>query len=457
MGFYNGFMGNIMLPIYDIYRGTSRFRCGRILQKSQWLCREDIERIQKRNLRHIIDHAYRTVPYYRKTFKKNGLKSTDIKCVGDLTKLPILTKNDVRTYSHDLVSRGYPQQRLVPYRSGGSGDQVRFLVTKDQLSWEIAAEYRAYGWAGYHLGDRCFMFWASPVDLSKYDGFQKRFAGKLENVFVGNTYVMSGDVMKGFANSLSRFNPQIIRGYASSVYMMAKYMLQNGIDCIRPRSVITSAETLFKPMRDVIEEAFACPVFDYYASREIGGVAAECEEHSGYHISMENVVVEFVKDGEPVSSGEKGVVLLTSLRNFGMPFIRYKIGDVGVPSDEQCECGRGLSLVQNIEGRTSDFMARYDDKLDAVVPVGPIYPVIITALMKLPLRNVRVEQTALNKLVIKAVKEKTYSEKDTRSLADYVHKYLGNDVEVEIDFVDYLPPQPSGKRASFISRINAFE
>src|SRR4030066_1676770 len=161
-------MENVTLPVYDIVRSTSRFRASRVLQKTQWLPPKSLQQIQNQNLRMIIKHAYDTVPYYRRIFRQSGVQPGDIKSVEDLVKIPVLTKEAIQENSKDLVSRGFPVESLVRYRSGGSGSQIRFFVTKEQQSWEIAAEYRAYGWAGYKLGNKCFMFWASPIDFSRH-------------------------------------------------------------------------------------------------------------------------------------------------------------------------------------------------------------------------------------------------------------------------------------------------
>jgi phenylacetate-CoA ligase len=456
--FYSSIAQNIVLPIYDIARDTSRFKFGHFLEKTQWLSRKEIDCLQNENLRALLKHAYDTVPYYRRVFRERGLTSNDIKSADDLVKLPILTKADVRNNFGDLVSRGFPKNKLISYQSGGTGDQIRFYVTKEQLSWEVAAEFRAYRWAGYHFGDRCLMFWGSPVDLARHAGIIKQFTSKLERVLVLNTYVVSDEVLGKYVCLMERFNPEIIRGYASSVYMMAKYTLEKNVDYVHPRAVITSAEMLLGYMRKTIEEAFGCPVFDYYGSREIGAIAAECEVHSGYHVSAENVVLEFVRDGEHVPAGEDGVILVTSLRNFGMPFIRYAIGDVGRPSDDVCGCGRGLPLMSSIEGRVSQFMAVYDKRLKRVIPVSTAGPGLFGGiLMYVPIENYRIIQESLDRVVIRAVKEKGYLPRHTDLIVEHVRKFLGDNITVEVEFVNHLPPLPSGKRSAFISKINPFE
>lgn len=454
---YPLFMNNFVLPVYDIVRRTSRFKLGHILKKTQWLPSEEIEILQNRNLRVLLKRAYQTVPYYRRVFKERGLLPSDIKSVDDLVKLPVLNKEDIRKNFGDLISQGFPTSKLISSESGGTGNSIKFYITKEQFSWEIAAEYRAYSWAGYKLGDRCFMFWGSPIDLAKSSGIVRRFTKALERILLADTYVMSEEVLSKFAYLSRKFHPEIIRGYATSVFMMAKYLIEKDIHDVRPRAVITSAETLFDSMRNTIEDAFGCPVFDYYGSREVGALAGECEEHAGYHITAENVVMEFVKDGEPVAAEEKGVILVTNLRNFGMPFIRYNIGDVGKPSDEVCSCGRGLPLMSSIEGRVSEFMAVYDERQQRVVPVGPVYPVIANAAMHLPLESFQTIQESLDRLVVRVVKGKGYSQKHTDFLVRCMHKYLGDNIIIEVEFAESLPPLPSGKRSSFISKINPFE
>jgi len=454
---YPFLVNNFVLPVYDVVRGTSRFKLRHTLEKTQWLPSEELKLLQNRNLRAILKHAYETVPYYRRKFKESGLLPTDIESVDDLVKLPVLNKEDIRKNFGDLISRRFPANKLISSESGGSGNSIKFYSTKDKLSWEIAAEYRAYSWAGYRLGNRCFMFWGSPIDLTKSGGIFRRFSKALERVVLADTYVISEEVLSRFANLLIEFHPEIIRGYATSVFMMAKYLIERDIDDVRPRAVITSAETLFDSMREVIEEAFGCSVFDYYGSREVGALAAECEGHSGYHITAENVVIEFVKDEEHVTAGEKGVIFVTNLRNFGMPFIRYNIGDIGRPSDEVCSCGRGLPLMSSIEGRVSEFMSMYDKNRQRIILVGPVYPVIVTAAMHLPLKSFQAIQESLDRLVIVVVKDKGYSQKHTDFLLGHMHKYLGDNIKIDIEFVESIPPLPSGKRSSFISKINQFE
>ncbi|MCJ7633114.1 hypothetical protein MUP77_12075, partial [Candidatus Bathyarchaeota archaeon] len=177
---YNSFVQNFVLPTYDFVTGTSRFKSIRSLQKTQWFSRKEIRRFQTKNLRALLNHSYGTVPYYRRMFKEARLLPSDIRDETELQKLPILTKAIIRENFNGLISRDFPRAKLIPYETGGTGSPMKFYNTKEKVSWELASEFRMFSWAGYRLGDRCFMIWGSPADLSRSRGFVARFTRSLE-------------------------------------------------------------------------------------------------------------------------------------------------------------------------------------------------------------------------------------------------------------------------------------
>ena len=238
--------------------------------------------------------------------------------------------------------------------------------------------------------------------------------------------------------------------------MLAKYCQENGVKH-HPSSVITSAEKLTSERRKIIMEAFGCPVFDYYGSREIGAIAAECEEHAGYHISAENVCLEIVKDGEQVSDGEDGAIILTNLRNKGMPFIRYQIGDVGKSTDMKCSCGRGLPLLSSVEGRFSDFLSVYDRELGKVLPYMVGAPGFVgAALMEAPVISYRVIQESLDFMRVQIVKADDFTDAHASNVEKQIRNFMKGNIAIEFEYLDSIPPLPSGKRSSFISKIKPF-
>ncbi|NIT59036.1 MAG: phenylacetate--CoA ligase family protein, partial [Aliifodinibius sp.] len=124
------------------------------------------------------------------------------------------------------------------------------------------------------------------------------------------------------------------------------------------------------------------------------------------------------------------------------PFIRYAVADAGTPTDELCPCGRGLPLIKSIEGRTADII-----KLgDGTVLSGPAFTLLFK---EFDIEQYQIVQTAKNRLLIKVVKGIDYAEKDTISILNVIKAHAGEDVEVNIEIVDDIPPMKSGKRRFF--------
>lgn len=447
-GVYPFFAENFVLPVYDIIRGTSRFRASRILHKTQWLPRREIELLQFRNLRALLRHAYNTVPYYHRVFRERGIRPDDIKRVSDLGKLPPLTKKKIRQNFSDLISRGVQRDEMIQYSTGGSsGIPLKFLITKEHKSWEIGAEYRAYNWAGYEYGDKVALLWGSPVDTSKSHNCLSKVSNFIDRKVVHNAFNIQESSMVRFAEEVRRFKPKIIRGYSSALYIFSQFLIRENIRDIKPKAIVTQAEKLFENERKSIENAFGCTVYDFYGSREVTGIAAECSEHEGYHISIENVFLEILKDNEHASPGEMGQILITVLHNYAMPFVRYEIGDLGKLSEDLCSCGRTLPLMASIEGRTADVVKTKSGTL--LVP-----ELFIHSFRDLPVEQFQVIQETLEELRIKIVKGSGYTEKDTEQLVRLIHQSAGKELKIELEFTNSIPLAKSGKRKIVVSRIS---
>ena len=137
------------------------------------------------------------------------------------------------------------------------------------------------------------------------------------------------------------------------------------------QGVICAAEKVLPFQREVMERVFGCPVFNTYGSREFMLIASECEKHEGLHVNVENLIVEIVKeDGTYAREGETGRIIITDLHNYGMPFIRYEIGDLAVFTERRCSCGRGLPIIEDVVGRSLDMIKTPEGK---IVP-GEFFP-----------------------------------------------------------------------------------
>jgi phenylacetate-CoA ligase len=218
------------------------------------------------------------------------------------------------------------------------------------------------------------------------------------------------------------------------------------------KSIISSAEVLYEYQRELIESVFHCKVFNRYGCREFGNIAHECSEHSGMHINVEHVYVECIKeDGEPAALGERGELIITDLDNYGMPFIRYKIGDIGELSDRKCNCGRVLPLLKEVGGRTFDIIVGTNGRC-----LGGTFWTLLFRTAFNGIQQFQVVQVSKNKINIKLVIDALFNMKDIDKLINKIQEYCGNDMQINIRIVDKIPLTESGKFRFVISKISPF-
>jgi len=422
----------------------------RLLEKSQWWKRSELEHFQQKRLQALLKHAYENVPYHHKIFRKLELRPDDIKSIDNLQKLPILTKEHIRNNLNDLTAKNYPKEKLIPSATGGStGEPMRFFVDKKWGAWNMAAAYREWGWAGYNLGDKMVYLWGAPQDLSQQAELKTRIYNLARRIIWLDAFNMTEKTFEEYVRILRKFKPKVINAYTSAIYLVARYMEKRGIDDIRPKAILTSCEMLFDYQREIIERVFGCEVFDYYSGRDTTLHAGECPEHSGYHLTIENAVIEFTKDDEHVAPGELGKIIVTDLSNYAMPFIRYEIGDLGVPSDEICSCGRGLPLLQSIKGRILDCIITPEGKY----LTGEFFPAIFADYDIKGIKEFQIIQKRKDKLSIKLVKGNDFSDEDFSLYLNIIRKQVGEEMKIDIEFVKSIPLTRSGKHRPTISEV----
>jgi phenylacetate-CoA ligase len=232
-----------------------------------------------------------------------------------------------------------------------------------------------------------------------------------------------------------------------SIATIANEMLEKGIDSIYPRMVCTGAELVSERTRKTINSAFGVDMVDTYATIESGLIAWECQAHGGYHINIDSVVLEFLNNGRPSSAGDPGKVVVTNLHSYAMPIIRYELGDVCVPSNDFCSCGRELPLMSVIEGRTDDMI---------YTPAGKVVsPNSITNAMEAVegIRQFRVIQETADIVVASLVKGKEFSLDTPKRAALLLKELVGEEMEVKVSVVNAIPKENAGKIRAVISKI----
>jgi phenylacetate-CoA ligase len=224
---------------------------------------------------------------------------------------------------------------------------------------------------------------------------------------------------------LERLRPRVVVGFSHALYEIARRLVENGIPVRPPCGVVAAAEKLYPHQRNVIERGFGAPVYDRYGCREVMIIGAECPEHAGLHVAVDNLYVEFVRDGIPCKPGEAGDVLLTDLHNYGMPLIRYRVGDVGSWNGEPCRCGRGLPLMNALEGRTLDFIRTPSGRLVS----GAFFPHFLKDFPTV--RAFQVLQERLEAVTVRMTLEEPLCSDDESLVKGTIARTIGPDVEIE--------------------------
>ncbi len=332
----------------------------RALERSQWWSQEEIAALQLARVQALAAHAFSHVRFYRERFRQAGLSPQDIQSLDDLRALSPLTRDDLREHASRLIANGW-ETCVVENATGGScGRPVRFCMDRDETALRAATAWRHNRWAAWDVGDRAGVIWGAPRDLNGSPALRERVASALLTPTLSlNAFDVTSDGLRRFGLALRRWRARVVFGYAGALAEFARVLSDRGLLIPSLRSIVSSAEALTPGNRRLIEEVTGCPAFDRYGARETGLIASECEVRDGLHIAAEDVYVEIA---DPDQQGI-GRVLVTKLNSYGMPFIRYDIGDFGQLLDRPCPCGRALPRLRLAGSRTTDFLLSADGRM----------------------------------------------------------------------------------------------
>ncbi|WP_292373440.1 MULTISPECIES: phenylacetate--CoA ligase family protein [unclassified Methanosarcina] len=409
------------------------------LVDSQWKPYSEQKRDQEKQLKEMINFAYKNVPYYHKLFNNLKLDPSNIRTIDDLEKLPILTKDIIKQNLEAFKPINLDSMKYYPNATSGStGTNLQFRLLKYDRFLHGALLYRGWGYAGYELGDKMVFLAGSSLDIGYKPFVVKRAHEISRNIRKFSSFDMGIEDMQQYAKIINSFKPKFIRGYASSINLFANFLDDNEVDIIKPQAVFSTAEKLMPNMRENIQNVFGCKVYDAYGLNDGGLGAYECSEHSGLHIDTERSIMEVVDDNYQQLENGVGGILATSLHNYAMPFIRYDTGDIGHIISDSCGCGRGSKLLKEVMGRTADFL---------LTPEGKYvhgYFLLYCVEDGKGIKEFQVVQEKIDKLVIKIVPEKEFNEAHLDAIREVIRK-KSNGWEVEFRYVDKIERTQAGK------------
>ncbi len=441
----------VIYPLYYFRSGDKRLERLNVLEKNQYLTVEELDELRLESIKSIVLYAYENTDYYRQLLDSSGVSPNDIQTFSDLAKIPPLTKADIQNNSETLLSKRFDKASLIKDASGGStGEPTIFYKDLEYQQLRAAEQLRHDRWSGWELGDRFALIWGAQRDLKASQSFREFIISRyVARIWELDAFDMNKSRMAEYVKTLQRIKPKMVLGYANALVAFSEYLIKNHPDHgINPKGIISSAETLTESKRKIIQSAFNCKVLNRYGSREVGLIASECSEQSGLHINADNIYVEIVKDGKPVPLGESGDILVTDFSNKAMPLIRYKLGDVGRLGVDSCGCKRTLPILKSVEGRSGDFFVSADGSL--------VHGEYFTHLFygELDVKKFQMIQNSLESVHLKVVS--VTEDHDAPYLKSVISKtvlILGEQCNVDIEFVSDIPPTASGKSLFTISKI----
>jgi len=447
---YEKIYKNILNPFYEnIIKRRHILSHRAFLEKSQWWSREKLLDYQWQELKKLLKQAYQEVPYWQDVFKRLNMTADDIRTYADFQKLPIIDKEDIRKNKARMISNNWQGKTWTKSTGGSTGVPLELDYTPDSYDWRVAVSKRGYGWAGCEDGKLSAYIWSVNIGkTSRIKSLKEKlfFASLRQKRF--NIFQWGETEMDQCLNFINRSKPRVIVSYATGVYQFAKYIKEHKKICATVPSIITGAEKIHPFERELIESVFHGKVFNTYGCREFMLIAAECEKHSGLHLSLENLFIEILDEsGQPVPPGTVGAVVVTDLHNYGMPFIRYRAGDLARLSPHLCSCGRGLPLLEDVEGRILDLIQTPDGRKIT----GVYFPHLLKEFTGI--KRFQILQKDLNVLIVKIIKDTNFDHSQLSSMREEIVKVVGNSVQVVFEFVDNIPLTQTGKFRVTISNI----
>jgi phenylacetate-CoA ligase len=446
-GIYTRLVSSLVFPLHERLKRHDTVAVRRSLELSQWWSREQLQELQLRRLQALLADVGSQVPYYRRVFAEQGFEPSSVQSLADLQRLPFLTKAEIRAASDDFR---HPQAgSLARFNTGGStGEPLVFYIGKERVSHDVAAKWRATRWWGVDIGDREAVVWGSPIELGAQDRV-RALRDRLFRTQLLPAFEMSESKLDSFVAALRSQRPRMLFGYPSALSHIARHAQQRGLrmDELGIRVAFVTSERLYDEQRALIERVFGCPVANGYGGRDAGFIAHECPL-GGMHITAEDIIVELVDtQGRAVPAGLAGEIVVTHLATREFPFIRYRTGDVAVLDERACRCGRGLPMLKEIQGRTTDFVIATDGTV--LHGLALIYVLRDMA----GVQGFKVIQEDLRDVTVLLVADSRFPVDGEQRIVEGFRRRLGATVEVSIQRVEQIAAEKSGKFRYIVSHV----
>jgi phenylacetate-CoA ligase len=416
------------------------------LEKSQWLSLDELRQIQLGKLKRLVHYAYEHVPFYRNSLKKKGIVPSDIRSFKDFEAVPFVVRDDFFSSQEDLRSKSFRGRTFKDNTGGSTGQVMEFIVDYSTSYWSYANEKRFRGWYGVRPGDKKAWVWGALKNFPNWTLRDRLIKGYIKRNRFLNAHALSEENMRTFALEMQAWKPDMFRVYPSAMAIWGNFLKASKLDGIRPKLIETSGEKLTPTQRAMLEPIFKSPIAEHYSSWEIYDIAYQCPE-KGLHVSEDRYLEVVDPQGKPVQPGEVGEIVITSLIQYAMPFIRYKNGDMGILENSACKCGRGLPLLKEVIGRKDDLLVRPDGQ--------PVHGAVMDyACRSFPeIKQFQLYQPDLYNLIVRLVCYQPASKEWVAKFTGELQPFFGPEMKIQVEILDKIPLTPSGKLRFILSQV----
>ena len=424
------------------------------LEETQWWSSEKLLSSQMKQISTLLEHAYRTAPFYKDRLSEAGIRQSQALAATDLLGLPPITRADLQESSEEMLSSRIPGShgKVSPITTSGStGAPVHLSHTSiDSLFWD-AFTLRDHQWHQRDFkGSLAAIRWRSdkhgmaPVGVEQED-----WGSPVNQVYEsGKGYFLNsasdiGDQMQWLIDVA----PDYLISHPSNLAALARRFVQDGKTLSSLKQVRTVGEMVTPEVREVCKDAWNVMLVDMYTSQELGYMALQCPEFDHYHVQSEHVYLEVVNDeGEPCKAGEVGRILVTGLHNFATPLIRYEIGDYAEPG-EPCPCGRGLPVLKRIIGRVRNMLTLPSgEQRWPNFGFGQFQQIA-------DIRQFQVVQHTLEEIEMRVVTPAPFDESIELQIKEILIDHLGYPFKITLSYHDELERADNGKFEDFVSLL----
>lgn len=471
------FVGHIGFPGMNyLYNRKHIRRYHKLLQETENYSIEQRNELRLRQFKRLIAYAYEWTPYYKRRFDEVGLKPQDIQSLDDIQHIPILKRDDLVENYRDMIDvrvldsvavaerseeiAGQPipfaafrKHKLVRNTSSGStGQRTVFFEDGSVTGMNWVHELRVKRWFGVPLGAndaRLARVSTTYMPASKVARVRKWLWNQLMLPGVN----LSDDEYTLILKRIEEFQPKSMWGYTSSLTGLADFIQRTGWDVsgLPLKLLIGWAAPLFEHERRLLQETFGCAASNLYSAREVGHMGARCE-YGTMHINDENYILESLPSEKTGSTDDPGLLLATPLFEARMPMIRYSMGDLGRAVPSTCQCGRNLSVIEDLLGRTGEVFYTSEGRM-----IAPNFwcRFLMTELPGQAVQKFQVVYETTDHVTLKIIKKDHFTEDNENSMRAVIADNFPASTHFDFQYVDDIPRSASGKDVMVVNKTIA--